>query len=55
MSGDGSERCGVDIQPVTGRIDPGQSEPVVVSVSWNKTVRYMYMHFKRKKSALSSP
>ena len=26
---------------MTGRIDPGQCEAVVVSASWNKTVYYI--------------
>ena len=37
--GDGSEHCSMDVQPVTGRIDPGLCKTVAVSLTWNKTVR----------------
>ena len=37
--GDEGSHCSVDIHPMTGRVDPGQSETISVKATWHQIVR----------------
>ena len=37
--GDEGSHCSVDIHPMTGKVDPGQSEAVSIKATWHQIVR----------------
>ena len=41
--GDEGSHCSVDIHPMTGKIDPGQSEAVSIKATWHQIVRTKFI------------